>query len=239
MQSVNLLKGIGLLTLLLIPSNEKGLTSIFQTINHNDLSFTVASIPLEKYNLDLVGEPNARRVVRNHKPILLMNAGMFHPNHDPVGLEIIDGETLNPLNIEDGEGNFFLKPNGVFAIHNNTAVILDSPSFDSSRTWSIATQSGPLLLYNGEYHPKLKANSSNLHIRNGVCPSENTVHLIISEEPVRFYDLASLMKEKLNCDDGLYLDGSVSKLYHFDGSDWTPELSRKPLGNWLIVRPKL
>ncbi|RZI97880.1 MAG: hypothetical protein EOP39_27515, partial [Rubrivivax sp.] len=43
-----------------------------------------------------------------------MNAGMYHADASPVGLLVIDGREIAPLNLAGGEGNFFLKPNGVF-----------------------------------------------------------------------------------------------------------------------------
>ena len=134
-----------------------------------------------------------------------------------------------------GRGTSFPKPNGVFALGEQGAVVQATDDFDVSKSWKIATQSGPLLLQGGEYHPKLNPDSPNLHIRNGVCVSENVVHFVISDEPVRFYDLASLMKEVLGCQDGLYLDGAVSRLYHRTEKGWSPRLSRKPLGSWLAV----
>ena len=209
--------------------------SLVQTIEHRGLSFSVASIPLNQYRIDLIAEPSVQVVAKTHNPILMMNAGMFHPDHSPVGLQIIDAAVRNPINTDDGQGNFFLKPNGVFAIGEQGAVVQATEDFDVTQSWKIATQSGPLLLQGGKYHPKVNPDSPNLHIRNGVCVSDGVVHFVISDEPVRFYDLASLMKEVLGCQDGLYLDGAVSKLYHQTGDGWSSRLGRKPLGSWLVV----
>ncbi len=206
-----------------------------QQVEHRNRRFTVASIPLSQYQIDLVGEPSARKVAEQYPPLLLMNAGMFHANHDPVGLEMIAGQVLNPLNTDDGQGNFFLKPNGVFAIGEQGAVVVATEGFDVSKSWRIATQSGPLLLQDGEYHPKLQPNSPNFHIRNGVCVSADMVYFVISDEPVRFYDLASLMKERLGCQDGLYLDGAVSRLYQWTDKGWSPDVDSTLLGSWLVV----
>jgi uncharacterized protein YigE (DUF2233 family) len=143
--------------------------SLVQHVEHRDRWFTVASIPFDQYKIDLVGEPSARKVTEQCRPLLMMNAGMFHANHEPVGLQIIDGTVLNPINKERGKGNFFMKPNGVFAMGTEGVVVVATDAFDVSKLWRIATQSGPLLLLNGEYHPKIKLDSPNLHIRNGVC----------------------------------------------------------------------
>ena len=238
MQSLNyFLTWLGLGTLFAgtLSVEASDVDSLVRKVQHRSISFTVVSIPLDQYKIDLIAVPSAQKVVKTHKPILMMNAGMFHPDHSSVGLQIIDGTVRNPINTDDGQGNFFLKPNGVFALGEQGAVVQATDDFDVSKSWRIATQSGPLLLQGGEYHPKLNPDSPNLHIRNGVCVSENVVHFVISDEPVRFYDLASLMKDVLGCQDGLYLDGAVSKLYLRTENGWSPRLGRKPLGSWLIV----
>lgn len=43
-----------------------------------------------------------------------MNAGMYEPDLSPVGLFVARGHELSPLNLAEGAGNFYLKPNGVF-----------------------------------------------------------------------------------------------------------------------------
>src|ERR1700685_2315212 len=39
------------------------------------------------------------------------NAGMFDPDFKPVGLLVQDGAEKSPLNLNDGAGNFYMKPN--------------------------------------------------------------------------------------------------------------------------------
>ena len=85
---------------------------VVRKIQHRNVSFTIASIPFDQYKIDLIAEPNAQKVAKNHNPLVMMNAGMFHPDHSPVGLQIIDGAVRNPINTDDGQGNF-LKPNGI------------------------------------------------------------------------------------------------------------------------------
>lgn len=45
-----------------------------------------------------------------------MNAGMYHADFSPVGLFVANGRELSPINTTNGNGNFFLKPNGIFAV---------------------------------------------------------------------------------------------------------------------------
>src|SRR5438045_3145351 len=51
---------------------------------------------------------------RNEQLVFAMNAGMFKSDFSPVGLFVQNGHVISPLNLADGDGNFFLKPNGVF-----------------------------------------------------------------------------------------------------------------------------
>ena len=78
---------------------------------------------------------------------------------------------------------------------------------------AFATQSGPMLVIEGALHPAFRPESPNLRIRNGVgVASDGSVWLVISREPVRFHDLATLFRDGLGCPDALYLDGTVSEL---------------------------
>jgi uncharacterized protein YigE (DUF2233 family) len=77
-----------------------------------------------------------------------------------------------------------------------------------------ATQSGPLLVIDGEINRNLKPDSQSLYVRNGVgVKSPEEVYLVVSEGEVNLYDFASLFKEQLHCRDALYLDGCVSQAY--------------------------
>ena len=70
-----------------------------------------------------------------------------------------------------------------------------------------------MVLINGEYHPKFRKGSENIHIRNGVgiLPNGQLI-FAISKERINFYDFATFFKEK-GCENALYLDGFVSRLY--------------------------
>jgi len=146
-----------------------------------------------------------------------MNAGMFHRDKSPVGLTIIKKKTASPLNLENGKGNFFLKPNGLFGIKDNgEALILPSPEFAKNPTpLKLATQSGPLLVIKGNLHPAFNKDSKNKNIRNGIGLSADnkTIHFVISEDQVNFHHFARLFRDHLHCPNALYLDGVISSLY--------------------------
>jgi uncharacterized protein YigE (DUF2233 family) len=101
----------------------------------------------------------------------------------------------------------------VFYISNdNKAGVTATEKFEE-KDIKFATQSGPMLLIDGEFHPAFNKGSSNLNIRNGVGILPNgDVIFAISSVPVNFYDFASFFKSK-NCRNALYLDGFVSRAY--------------------------
>jgi uncharacterized protein YigE (DUF2233 family) len=143
-----------------------------------------------------------------------MNAGMYHADGGPVGLLVIDGRELAPLNLSDGHGNFFLKPNGVFLIDTSGPRVIDAVDYPASHLGvRYATQSGPLLLKNGQIHAALRPSSASRYIRNGVCATGAKATFVISQRPVSLYEFASFLRDELQCQDALYLDGSVSSLY--------------------------
>ena len=151
---------------------------------------------------------------RGKKLALAVNAVMYHANFAPVGLLVQQGRQAAPLNLDDGAGNFFMKPNGVFLLGASGPRVIESSEYPSVRgKVRLATQSGPLLLRHGVMHPAFQANSRSRHIRNGVGVVGKKVLLVISDEPVTFYELAAFFRDKLKCRDALYLDGAISRLY--------------------------
>jgi uncharacterized protein YigE (DUF2233 family) len=141
-----------------------------------------------------------------------MNAGMFEPDYSPVGLFIARAQELAPLNLRRGQGNFYMKPNGVFLVTSAGPRIVESSKYSEKSTdVLLATQSGPLLIEHGVMHPRLGAVSK--FIRNGVGVAAGKVMFVISNEPVSLYDLAQYFKNELACEDALYFDGTVSALY--------------------------
>jgi len=151
---------------------------------------------------------------QGRKLIFAMNAGMYERDFSPVGLFVEGSKELAPLNLKQGSGNFYLHPNGVFAITNNGAQIVESSTFPSIReTTLLATQSGPMLVIDGHIHPAFKADSQSRLFRNGVgIMSPREVVFVISEEPVNFYEFALLFRDKLHCKNALFLYGTISIL---------------------------
>ena len=149
------------------------------------------------------------------KPVLAMNAGMFEADGSPVGWCVVDGKTITGPNTGSGEGNFYLKPNGVFAMQDGKAMVRETTAaVDSLGNAGLVTQSGPMLVVSGVVHAAFKENSPNRLIRNAVgVRADGAVWLAISEEPVTFHENATLFRDELGCPDALFLDGVVSRLH--------------------------
>lgn len=151
---------------------------------------------------------------KNQKLKFAMNGGMFIQNNIPKGLYIENFKTLHAIDTLSGEGNFYLKPNGVFYLtEDNAPAVISTENFKMNSAIKFATQSGPMLVINGKINPVFHENSENLHIRNGVGILENgNPVFVMSKKKINFHRLASLFKS-LGCKNALYLDGFVSRAY--------------------------
>jgi len=157
---------------------------------------------------------------KNLKLRFAVNGGMYDAERNPVGLFIQNSRVVTPLNTSDGKGNFYMKPNGVFYItKDNKAAVCKTEDLDISDNIKYATQSGPMLVIDGELHPQFKKGSENLNIRNGVgiLPDGKAV-FAMSKKEINFYDFALYFKS-LGCMNALYLDGYVSRTY-FPEENW-------------------
>jgi len=164
---------------------------------------------------DFVGLEKAVNA-KGEKLVFAANAGMFEPDSRPVGLLVQDGDEKSPLNLKDGTGNFYMKPNGIFLINEKReAFVVESSTYTTlltPATW--ATQSGPLLVHGGTILPDFNADSKSRKIRSGVgVRKDGTIMFALSRAPVNFYDFAALFLTKLKCPNALFLDGDISAFY--------------------------
>jgi uncharacterized protein YigE (DUF2233 family) len=151
---------------------------------------------------------------KNQKLVFAMNGGMYKKDNWPQGLFVNNFLQQSPIDTGIGNGNFYLKPNGVFYItHENIAAVCSSEKYDFTQKIKYATQSGPMLVIDGALHSAFIQGSKNVNIRNGVgiLPNGNVV-FAISKKEINFYDFALYFKN-LGCKNALYLDGFVSRMY--------------------------
>jgi len=148
-----------------------------------------------------------------------MNAGMYHPDRTPVGLFTEYGAQKTPLADGGTYGNFGLKPNGVFCFSRQSFAVIETNRFRATEPYcKFATQSGPMLVIDGELHPRFLIDATSHYIRNGVGVSADGTRavFVISDSRVTFHEFGSLFRDHLKTPNALYFDGKVSRLYALD-----------------------
>ncbi len=70
-------------------------------------------------------------------------------SYAPLGLYIENGQQKVALNLASGEGNFFIRPGGVFYVAGDKVGIVRLDAFKTSKEIQFAVQSGPMLMENG------------------------------------------------------------------------------------------
>lgn len=231
-----------------VQGGKAGSGSGCRALVHEEARYTVCRVDLRTHELKLflrgqdgeafgsltrfVGSPMARGVT------MAMNAGMYHEDLSPVGLLVEGGVERAPAELRDGEGNFFLKPNGVLSIRpDGTVSIMETGAYLAAGLKpASATQSGPMLVIGGEIHPKFMQNGTSRWIRNGAgIRDPHTLLLAISLEEVSLGSFARLFRDELGCADALFFDGVISAMSN--GSK-TLLGGRYPVGPIISVRPR-
>ncbi len=202
----------------------EGISKIFE-----GKSYAVYRVDLERQQLELWSRDNTGARLRNageikafaaalsKRLIFATNAGIFDQWFTPLGLYVEKRREVVPLNTKSGPGNFYLKPNGVFALHGREGFILGTDAYNAGLNLDYATQSGPLLVIAGSINSAFDPNSKNRLVRSGVgVRGKSEVLFAISNEPVSFYEFAALFRDGLGCRSALYLDGVISGMYALD-----------------------
>lgn len=163
------------------------------------------------------------------------NAGIYDRAYRPLGLHIEGGTTLRPLNTVRGNGaagNFSIQPNGVFYVdkHDRAGVVTTADWRAGAIDARLASQSGPMLVIDGQVNPAFDEASDSLKWRSGVCAkTPRQVLFAVSDAPVTFHEFARLFRDELGCHDALYLDGTLSRFYtQADGYRGAPAVMQKP-----------
>lgn len=145
----------------------------------------------------------------------MTNASIVNPNCSPVGLLIYDYTTLQSLNTDNGNGNFYLKPNGLLLFKQNEIVVCQTDDFQKHSNIRIGVQSGPMLITDGVINSHFNPSSRNKNIRSGVGiftdkTNQNRIVFAISENPVSFYDFSKFFEEEYGCKNALCLESAGS-----------------------------
>lgn len=163
-----------------------------------------------------------RRIERDSlMAMMITNAGMYTPSNDPEGLYIEEYKELFELDTGSSEVflNFYMHPNGVYFIDSaGNEVICSTKEYsflceDSTFRPRIATQSGPMLKIHGKIHHKFNRGSKSKKIRSGVGIFNGKSVFAITRGNSNFYDFATFFTVVFNCENALFLDGAISRMY--------------------------
>ena len=155
-----------------------------------------------------------------------MNAGMYHDDRSPVGHHVENGEEIMRVIPNAGPGNFGLLPNGILCLRDGQADVIETLRYiDEKPDCAYATQSGPMLVIDGELHPRFLPSGTSRYTRNGVGTSADGKQAIfvISNNTVTFHEFGSLFRDHLNLPQALFFDGNISRLY-------APSIGRSDVG---------
>jgi uncharacterized protein YigE (DUF2233 family) len=215
-----------------VPQNARSRTLYF-----HDHSFDVYMATYPKDRIRMFWKDDAGNKIRSlanlksyaaskdQKLLFGCNGGMYMEDNSPLGLYIEKSKELARINLSlKGKSNFYLQPNGIFYLTDTSARVVATEKYIPFRDKALyATQSGPMLVNEGFVNKVFSKGSTNTTIRNGVgIDDKGRVVFAISDEPVNFYDFATFFKEELKCNNALFLDGSISRMY-------LPELGRNDL----------
>lgn len=212
-----------------------------ETLTYKDASYTVCDTTpttdaLRLFLNDADGEPfgyfsavNEMLEAEGETLSFAMNAGMYHDNRAPVGHYVENGTEMMRVIPNAGPGNFGLLPNGVFCIREDRADVIETLRFvKDAPACRFASQSGPMLVIDGEVHPRFLPDGTSRYVRNGVGTTADGSRavFVISNGLVNFHAFASFFRDHLKLPQALFFDGNVSRLY-------APDIGRRDLGRRL------
>jgi uncharacterized protein YigE (DUF2233 family) len=166
-----------------------------------------------------------------------MTGGAFGDDLRAIGYYVEEGERLSELDRGNGEGNFYMKPNGVFFGTGDEWRVLASETFFSTvrDRPRFGTQSGPMLVVGGKLHPDFEDDGASRAVRSGVGVDEQgRAHFVIAQGEVSFGRIARFFRDELKTPDALMLQSGNSAL-------WDPAMGRLDEGRGgpiLVVETK-
>lgn len=169
----------------------------------------------------------------------IINASITDAACHPLGYYTSDYQEIQPVNLQVGQGNFYLKPNGALLFTQDEVVICESGQISAHHDVRLGIQSGPMLISDGNIHPVFNPQSSNRNIRCGVGLYESNGRQFLvfakSTEPVTFYNFASLFLEEYDCRNALCLE-SVGCAMNLPFLNSSSEKFRNAICNYLYLK---
>jgi uncharacterized protein YigE (DUF2233 family) len=173
--------GLALFVFLIPEVSVRAESAPCQPVTYEHSEYTVCEVDLRRQSVRLFWKKpdgysyeylsSLPRALGDHSRHLLFatNGGMYHPDNSPVGLYVEGGRELVRANTSAGPGNFHMRPNGVFYVTGEVAGVLETRSFIKQRPQvDFATQSGPMLVIDGEVHARFVRYGGSRKYRVGV-----------------------------------------------------------------------
>ena len=149
--------------------------------------------------------------------VFLINSRVNNLAGEPKGYYTKNEKQLKPVDLGSGTANFYLKPNGALLFLDSNIVICESAEIAKFKKVNLGVQSGAMLILNNIINPNFNPNSPNKQIRCGVgiYYKSNEQYLVfsISKNPITFYRLAQLYKDKYKSENALLIESSGCSMY--------------------------
>ena len=192
----------------------------FTALNYGGDTYDVFKVKIDETsikNFDILENktgkihPEFISTINTGQPFFTINASISDSSCNPIGFYYKNGKLLKPVNLNNGTGNFYLKPNGALIFTKKSAVICESSEITNYNDVYLGIQSGPMLLVNGSINHQFNPSSKNKNIRCavGIASNKNNETFLIfcvSNNPVCFYDISMLLKMKFKCSNALCLE---------------------------------
>lgn len=217
-----------------VPENRSASACAPATFEQVDLTVCVADP--DEHSISVVYGPDSSTAYGNLSAFadtveastiaFAMNGGAFSDDLSSKGYLVSEGNRISELDRGSGDGNFYMKPNGVFFGTGARWRILTTDRFFSTvrDRPRFGTQSGPILLVDDELGGAISENGNSRTVRNAVGIDANGhAHFVISSGPISYGQLARYMRDQLEVTDALFLDANSSSL-------WDPPTGRMDQG---------
>lgn len=192
-------------------------------------------------NESLIMHNDLMKSINTDLSFFAINASINDSTCSPIGLFVKDYNQINPTNLNNGFGNFYLKPNGAFIVTDNEIVVCESSKIKQYSKIRLGVQSGPMLLVDNVINNQFNPTSVNKNIRCGVGVYESSkgdkfVVFALSKTPVTFYEFATFFNQKYNCYNALCLESS-NCVINLPDIDDISDFNGKSVCNYIIYKP--
>lgn len=170
-------------------------------------------------------------LIKQHTCHFLVNGGFYTPDHQPLGLFITSGQTLNPSQTNQLLNGFL----------SSTSSVLSLTTSPPSSPVDFALQSGPLLLFQGRPTSLSLARDEPRRRLVAALDNQNQLHFLVFYSPDQLFggpylkDLGGLLvavssQDQLNLKSALNLDGGSASTYFLHNNLFLQEF--EPIGSF-------